>query len=117
MASASREEDRRHVASPLACLDDRRQHVQVRVANRVPGTAPLREDPEPDCQPDDEQGEQQEWPFEGHRTLAQTACTWTMARTPSSSASPRTRATTREPLTDWLPETLATRLALGGLRV
>ena len=40
-----------------------------------------------------------------------------MARTPASSASPRTRTTTLSAVTCWDPETPRTRLALGGVRV
>ena len=50
-----REQDRRHVAAPLASFDHGREDVEVRVPDGVPGAAPLREEPEPYCKPDDEQ--------------------------------------------------------------
>ena len=63
----------------------------------VAGTTPLGPEPEADERGDDEQTEQHPRALEAHADLAQSACTWTTARTPASSASPLTRTTTLSP--------------------
>src|SRR5262249_20607050 len=108
----------RDVSKPRATGDDGREHVHVRVPDRVARAAAVGEEPEADRDREDEQSEQKPGALEtDHADLAHSACTWTSARTPASSASPRTRtATLRSPISAD-PETLETRLALGGVRV
>src|SRR6185436_17212420 len=101
-------------AQPRAPRNDRREHVDVRVADAVPGATAIGKYPQADRERKDEQPQQQPRALEAHRTLAQSAWTWTSARTPASSASPRTPTTTpRLPIASE-PETLDTRLAFGG---
>src|SRR4029453_10719722 len=110
----------REVAEPGAARDDGREDVEVRVSHRVARPAAFGPEPEPDRGREDEKAEQQPRALEadrGHADLEQSACTWTKARTPASSASPRTRTETLRSPTDCEPEMLETRLSLGGVRV
>ena len=61
------EDRRRHEAQPGAAGDDRREDVEVRVANRVARAAPLGPEPQPDERRDDEQAEQHPRALEAHR--------------------------------------------------
>src|SRR4029453_6970266 len=114
-----RDEDRRrHEPAPRASSGDGGEHLEVREAHGVAHPAPPQEPPdERDARSQDEKRQQIERALEGHRTLAQTAWTWTTAGIRPSSASPCTETSTRLPLILRAPLTVPMTLALGGWRV
>src|ERR687897_289203 len=114
-AEPEHQERRGHETQPrVSPRDDRREDVEVRVADGVARAPPLGPEPQHHERRDDEQAEQHPGALEAHRALEQSALSWTTARTSASSASPLTRTATRPEPTACVPDTPETRLALGG---
>jgi hypothetical protein len=114
---AERDETGWDVPQPRAAGHDGREHFEVRVANRVARATAVGEDPQSNRDGENDETEKQPGALERHPDLVQSAWTWTNARTPASSASPLTRTLTLLLPTVLEPDTLETRLALGGVRV